>query len=826
MWKINFYSRSSVLLRVHAKAMLGHLEKANCTAPTPSSSISQPTPLRFYALIDREGIVFSSPMSNSLPEHTPPFPPDSTIQSLNYRTLHYLTNDNFYLAFVPHDIEFTGPLLGCLDYSKGSFSIKTHNKTFFLRHTIGKTWFALEYTLQHTIWLLMRILSFVKLPGFKVQIPRTMGYTSRWATANEVQEAAWHSREAFIGLCTLMSFLIAACKKKWPPDHFWCHALHKLGGCDPTYLNLLSANLFFSEHTTQYRHVGVMVDANVDQKWHLYMPLFFQSNIPVWFHFCHYKANPQTKSSASKLASPSVGDVHQATKHLLPQPNPADNVPHPHPQSGQKRGQTWQQFFMDRDAANALKREQATVEQHCKWDSWKSTHDGPKGQQLPGKSTTSPVTYVWMSKDDSEEDGILLHKRIRRDDVENFWYGCHSSERIYDLINNTWDLCKPAGQGRPGDQFEGMLDYEVDNFVEQYGDMLDINVQDLDDCDRTLEDEVQLHVLILAPPENVSGYLDLPDILEDILRNRYSFVGQPSSIHPIEHSLLSLDNCLKALVYRDVAISNILELSLVDFVTAVSRSRAKDKIPFCALNPRLDPRPPYYLLMTSNSRFKIRYLTFTELHSENKVADPTYCILPLNSSQRGHWDLFVDDPLTALQIIRSGWGPSLPEVAHELIIRGIPFNTFLCDPKISQTSEDRSFWQNHFRSPSLGHTIELQSIECYNTYVETRNQYVRKNAHLRAALCAGGIVWRLMIDVLEPDVVLDGPCSYFEWSGQCQLIGNHQLWDDALSAEELDLICGVYSITMDGKFCVLFAVIIVLISSRQSNPFCASFMVA
>ena len=275
-----------------------------------------------------------------------------------------------------------------------------------------------------------------------------------------------------------------------------------------------------------------------------------------------------------------------------------------------------------------------------------------------------------------------------------------------------------------------------------------------------------------------------------------------------------------------MAILNIPELSLVDFVTAVSRSRAEDEIPFCALNSRLDPRPPYHLLMTSNSRFKIRYLTFTELHSENKVADPTYCILPLDPSQCGHWDLFVDDPLTALQIIRSGWGPSLPEVAHELVIRGIPFNTFLCDLKISQTPEDHSFWQSHFRSPSLGHAIELQSIECYNTYVETRNQYVRKNAYLRAALCARGIIWRLAIDVLESDVVLDGPCSYFEWSGQCRLIRSRQLWDDALSAEELDLICGVYSIAIDGEFCDLFAVIIVLISSRQSNPLCASFIVA
>ena len=389
--------------------MLGHLEKANCTAPTLSSNIPQPTPLRFRALIDREGIVFSSPTSNSLLEH---FPPNSIFQSLNYRTLHYLTNDNFYLAFVPHNIKFTGPLLGCLDYSKGSFPIKTHNNTFFLRYTIGKTWFTLEYTLQRTIWLLIKILSFVKPPGFKVQIPRTMGYTSHWPMANEAQEAAWHSREAFIGLCALMSFLIAACKKKWPSDHFWCHALHKLGRCNPTYLNLLSANPFFSEHTTQYCHIGVMVDANVDQKWHLYMPLFFQSNIPVWFHFCHYKANPQTKSSASKLALPSIGDVRQATKHLLPQPNPADNAPRPYPQSGRKRGQTWQQFFVDRDAANALKREQATVEQRRKWDSQKSTHDGPKGQQLPGKSITSPVTYVWMSKDNSEEDGILLCKRI------------------------------------------------------------------------------------------------------------------------------------------------------------------------------------------------------------------------------------------------------------------------------------------------------------------------------------------------------------------------------------------------------------------------------
>ncbi|KAJ6618822.1 hypothetical protein B0H10DRAFT_1794648, partial [Mycena sp. CBHHK59/15] len=65
----------------------------------------------------------------------------------------------------------------------------------------------------------------------------------------------------------------------------------------------------------------------------------------------------------------------------------------------------------------------------------------------------------------------------------------------------------------------------------------------------------------------------------------------------------------------------------------------------------------------------------------------------------------------------------------------------------------------------------------------------------RAAFLAGGIVWRIAWDILSPDIVFGGPSiAAIDYQiGAC--MANTNTWDDVLTENELDLICGMHKVT-------------------------------
>ena len=69
-----------------------------------------------------------------------------------------------------------------------------------------------------------------------------------------------------------------------------------------------------------------------------------------------------------------------------------------------------------------------------------------------------------------------------------------------------------------------------------------------------------------------------------------------------------------------------------------------------------------------------------------------------------------------------------------------------------------------------------------------------------AALLEGGIIWQLTVDglgSLSESLVLDGPSLDVLQHGHAVKCGNNKqnwLWDDALSDQDRDIICGVYKV--------------------------------
>jgi len=61
-------------------------------------------------------------------------------------------------------------------------------------------------------------------------------------------------------------------------------------------------------------------------------------------------------------------------------------------------------------------------------------------------------------------------------------------------------------------------------------------------------------------------------------------------------------------------------------------------------------------------------------------------------------------------------------------------------------------------------------------------------------LLKGGIVWRLSWDAVGVEAALGGPSPEVFQTGHHFFSEQAYLWDDELSEDELNLICGVYKV--------------------------------
>ncbi|KAJ7737193.1 hypothetical protein B0H14DRAFT_2408202 [Mycena olivaceomarginata] len=87
----------------------------------------------------------------------------------------------------------------------------------------------------------------------------------------------------------------------------------------------------------------------------------------------------------------------------------------------------------------------------------------------------------------------------------------------------------------------------------------------------------------------------------------------------------------------------------------------------------------------------------------------------------------------------------------------------------------------------------------YAVYVGNHDRFLMTTQG-HAALCYGGVVRRIVRAVLLLEDALLGPSDNVTEHGICfrNLWSNELYWDDELSTEELDLICGIYHIATGG----------------------------
>ncbi|KAJ7666076.1 hypothetical protein DFH06DRAFT_984622 [Mycena polygramma] len=135
-----------------------------------------------------------------------------------------------------------------------------------------------------------------------------------------------------------------------------------------------------------------------------------------------------------------------------------------------------------------------------------------------------------------------------------------------------------------------------------------------------------------------------------------------------------------------------------------------------------------------------------------------------------------------------GWG-NIDEIALHLLARGVEFRLCLEAPTYRKPIRRRERATRY-----VGHQPTALDYADY----ETRRNTFFRSPRGRAALFAGGIIGRLARrNVPENIACLRPPDEVFEsgvrlWGGQ----GQTAYWDDALTEDEIDLICGVYVVAI------------------------------
>jgi len=150
------------------------------------------------------------------------------------------------------------------------------------------------------------------------------------------------------------------------------------------------------------------------------------------------------------------------------------------------------------------------------------------------------------------------------------------------------------------------------------------------------------------------------------------------------------------------------------------------------------------------------------------------------------WKLLIEDPLTLIQIEREEWDLQADTLVLNLVLNGLPFN-------VLYPSCQRSGIFHKTRGPIVHPEGKCPTRVDYMTYLLDVADFFNSHPHAYvAALCAGGIFWRIAVDVLplptEREIVRPfNPRACTE-----RTVNGKRYWSPKLTLEEEEVIAGVY----------------------------------
>lgn len=263
-----------------------------------------------------------------------------------------------------------------------------------------------------------------------------------------------------------------------------------------------------------------------------------------------------------------------------------------------------------------------------------------------------------------------------------------------------------------------------------------------------------------VPERNVAGWRDT----EDFLAKRYGLTELSGREHRGKTKFWS-----KKLGF------NILrpDQSAVElYDSVVSQSQWPPFI--CDLSPEIIPNSQTFPSPKPGNLFAVS-------HGVNGYT------VSIQDGQTRPWKLLISDPLTILQVERELWctddGNSL---ITNLLKKGIPFEV------LHAGYHEAAPFLDH-PGPTLHPTEKEPRLPDYFAYRHDLVDFLRAYPHAHAAaLCAGGILWRIAVDALplpsEDSIV--GP--FHRATCVSRTINGKKYWTPRLTVKEEQVVVGVY----------------------------------
>ncbi|KAG6818734.1 hypothetical protein H0H93_002305 [Arthromyces matolae] len=721
------------------------------------------------------------------------------------------SNEFPFLAVVPLHQPFSGPLFRRLSFITSTVPVTEVADGYTLDIDLKTELVTLERNLHAVLHAMLErtgpITSSFQLWAF----PARFGYLKTYRTKGAVKVVASRSRDAFVLLMAAVSLALGILRHREELGLEWREAILEKSGVHPQWLSSLEESVVGDFSIPR---IGCVVDLTTCDHFEL-LPIYDKMNMGICLYWgtkttfsdlritvlaenflksknCFMDSNivahllpaPSTSLSASSstitISAPPSGTT---SSHL---PTSSSNAaPLPEPCSRQKQGETWAMFFARRKVTNDKWQASETPQQ--KLSRSQREQNAARGQP-PGKKGSR--VYIW-----EDVDGFRIRRAAGRGRYSWLWESYARDQRRYDSFNDEWDICTEFGDGT-----------DNPNSGDDYDDFIDAtqSPQDGDEIHDDIPTELLPHdeLQYFQRDGKYSSNADLGRLFEsseleetalsdassrDLDNIAYYHYGYVVPVVPVPpHPSVSLEwkvvreylgdgHWPARLFYPDP--SPISIEGITSFFTYLKASNDIEDIPVELYDIRQE---------TSDVRTAAASVT---VRKENFNGTSYYII---QTTQSAPFEIGLTDAALVLELVRSDAVKEVFEMCECLLNVGASFRTFIRGPRHAQmypTLRPHLHGGLGFRPRGY-----VPDVNDYNAYVAHRD-HLFSSFIGRASLLAGGIVARLAYSTVRFESVYFGPSDDVFDFGSCFCSDSpFGYWDDCLTENDTDVICGVYRV--------------------------------
>lgn len=628
---------------------------------------------------------------------------------------------------------FSSPFLSRLNFTLSSLVIESTLSGLHLAESIRLSWESLEQSLV----LMSEMLLYYSNHLFPLdftwwRLPSTYHLEQSFPSASQARKRAIQGRDAFLPLLALCSYAMSLYTS--PADYTiqnkWYNVLIQKGMHPPIVDAIRDSEIAHFD----LPRAGVIIHAT-----YCVPPMdihyMFNANIPVYIYWGDttrilpsdiMETHRLTLTEVRELLHPppmplppplastehpssepwsgreTTPTAWESTPTLPPPPpsvpsqssssNDLPVLPKVHPLSGQRQGETWQEFMVRRQELIRRKIENETRQQEARRESL--LKESTRGL------VKSATVFQWLKDDDT---GFRLRTRVFKRCADDVWEDYKPCHRRYDPVHNEWDLCTEFGDGSSEDHSNSDDDEDYDTFF------FDDPPTSLPTTFQLSPDREQRMLALVASRKevfeidanNLFGQPELdsmlsisPIYLETALEKQYGF-----------RDCLSLDASYQSKF--DKQLSYVSDIEWEHLCNRYVQKPANPDISarlvsiinhFTSAIPSLDLSSPWFSseissFHPSSPQYSLQYLWDLRASHPDSIVPKLltspftiechtfglrrmYRIMltkPVFHLEVG-WHLFIESPLTVLQCIRERWGSGLKDIALKLATIGAPFH--------------------------------------------------------------------------------------------------------------------------------------------------------